>query len=337
MKTGKLTPEQLKTLIFSQLGERRDDVLVSARLGEDSAIIDFGDEVCAVSTDPITGAAQNIGKLAVNVACNDLAAMGAQPIGIQVCLLLPEGTPAEMIAEIMSDIDEEAQILGIQVLGGHTEVTDVVRQNVIVATALGRAKKGSYVTSYGAQLGDSIVLTKGAGLEGSGIIATDFPDILKEKGLTLAQLEEARNYLKDISVVKEGLIAAQQGASAMHDVTEGGIIGASFEMAEGAQKGFTIYADQIHIPVVAKEICRLLDIDPLAFISSGAMLITIADPYPLVNALKEEGIAAYVIGEINEGERKIVYPEGHYLKIETAPRDELWKFLKSQKREGDVH
>ncbi len=334
MKTGKLTPDQLQTLIFSQLGKRRDDVLLSAQLGEDSAIIDFGEEACVVSTDPITGAKKNLGKLAVHVACNDLAAMGATPVGIQIALLLPEGTPEETIKEIMKDIDRGAADIGVQVIGGHTEITRAVNQNVIVATALGRVKRDKYITSGGAKVDDSIILTKGAGLEGAGIIATDFANLLIDAGVSENHLQEARNYLEYVSVIKEGLIAAKNGATAMHDITEGGVLGAIYEMAKAANKGFTLFTEKIYIPDAVQEICRALNLDPLALISSGAMLITVSEPVPLLEALARAGVKANVIGNISEEGKRIVYPNGNCREILTTPRDELWRFLELIKKEG---
>ena len=42
------------------------------------------DEVFVISTDPITGAAKDIGALAVQITVNDLASAGAEPIGIML-------------------------------------------------------------------------------------------------------------------------------------------------------------------------------------------------------------------------------------------------------------
>src|SRR5690554_5288046 len=108
MRVGKLPPELLQKLVLDKISVERDDVLVHAGLGEDCAVIDFGDEVCIVSSDPITGAVAGIGELAVHVSCNDVAASGGSPVGIQVVLLLPEDITEEQIAEIMGDIQTTA-------------------------------------------------------------------------------------------------------------------------------------------------------------------------------------------------------------------------------------
>ncbi len=90
MRTGKLDPETLQRLVLGRLGVRRDDVVVHARLGEDAAAVAFGDEVCVLTSDPITGAGTGAGWYGVHIACNDVAAMGARPVGVLATLLFPE-------------------------------------------------------------------------------------------------------------------------------------------------------------------------------------------------------------------------------------------------------
>ncbi len=327
METGKLTPKQLQNLVLRRLGKRRKDVLLPPGLGEDSAIIDFGEEVCVVATDPITGASGSIGKLAVHISCNDIAAAGAVPIGIQVCLLLPPDTGENEVRDIMQQIEDEASNLGIEILGGHTEVTGAVTQNVIVATALGRTKKDKFITSGGAKPGDYLVMSKGAGIEGAGILATDFSDLLFQKGLQSETIEEAKGFLDQISVIEEGKIGAGYGATALHDVTEGGILGAVFEMSSASDTGFTLREKDIYIPPAVGKICKALNLDPLKLISSGSMIFASPDPEKIIDALKEKGIKSSVIGKITSGKRQLERLDGSIENIDSAPRDELWSFL----------
>ena len=146
MKAGKLAPQQMERLVLGRCDYRRSDVLVRAALGEDSAVIDFGEEVCVMSTDPITGVATGAGRLAVHVSCNDVAANGARPIGVQVVLLLPEDTEETLITQIMDEVEQGCEELGIEVLGGHTEIVSRVTAPLVVITAVGRAAKDRYVT-----------------------------------------------------------------------------------------------------------------------------------------------------------------------------------------------
>ncbi len=150
-------------------------------LGEDCAVIDFGDEVCLISSDPpITGAAEGIGELAVHVACNDIAANGGTPVGVQIVLLAPPvHIKEEQIRQIMADIQATAAALEVEVMGGHTEITSKVTDCVVSVTAVGRAPKGRYVTSQGAKPGgDDLIITKGLAIEATAILAREYAHLL---------------------------------------------------------------------------------------------------------------------------------------------------------------
>ena len=326
MQAGKISSERLQNTVLNNITHHREDVLVNSGLGEDSAVIDFGEEVLAISSDPITGAGEKAGYLAVHVACNDLAATGAEPIGIQVILLLPPGSTDEKISALMSEIDETASGLSVQVLGGHTEIIDDVSRSLIAVTAIGKAGRDRYVPTGGARAGDDIVLTKGVGLEGAFILASDFEEHLISRGVSRETIRAARNYQNHISVLQEGLIAADFGVNSMHDVTEGGLYGALTEMSQAARKGFVLNKSPQLVPDPVKEITARLNMDPFGLISSGSMVISTDSAEDLIELLEENDISAYVAGNI--------IPEGRFIK-ETGRRyelswqgeDELWNFL----------
>jgi hydrogenase expression/formation protein HypE len=173
VRVGKLAPDILQRVILAQLGVRRPEVLVHSGLGEDSTVLDFGELVAVMSTDPITGAAANSGWIAVHVACNDIAAMGAEPIGVLLTVLLDERTDESALANLMGDVNRACQELGIEVVGGHSEVTALVKAPVLSLTSVGVASRSAYVTSAGGRPGDALILTKAAGLEGTAILASD--------------------------------------------------------------------------------------------------------------------------------------------------------------------
>ena len=174
LRTGKLPPELLSSLVLGRLGARRSETLVHAALGVDAAAIAVdADWACVLTTDPITTAASGAGRLAVHVVCNDLAAMGAEPVGVLATLLFPDGVAASAIAELAEEIDATARELNVEVLGGHTEVAPAVNAPLVVMTGVGKARRDRLFTAAGARPGDALVLTKAAGLEGSHILAND--------------------------------------------------------------------------------------------------------------------------------------------------------------------
>lgn len=331
LRTGKLPPQVLQTLVLSDLGAKRPDVLVHAALGEDSSVIDFGDCVCVVSTDPITGAVANAGWLSVQISCNDVAANGAEPVGVLPTLLLPESTTEAEIRRTMAEISTAAAELGVEVLGGHTEITPGLPNLIISLTAIGRAPKTGYVTSAGARPGDVILMSKWAGMEGTSILANDLPDRLAAH-LDPAALARARHLVKRISVVKEGLLAARNGATALHDATEGGVLGALFELAEASGIGLEVWPDTIPVLPETTAICRAFKADPLRLISSGTMLIASRKGSELADLLRREGIEATVIGAATEPEagRWLVRADGSREPLFPPDRDELWRILEEQ-------
>ena len=323
MKSGKLPSDVLEKRILSSFRFKREEVLVRSKVGEDCSVLDFGEYACVVSTDPITGASNEIGRLAVHISCNDVAANGVEPFGLLFTILAPEGTTLEVLQDIVRQAAEEAASLKVEIIGGHTEITPAVNRIVVSTTAIGRAVKDRVITSSGAKPGDYIILTKWAGLEGTAIIAHDFEKRLRGR-MDDTLLESAQAMMGHISVVKEGLIAGEMGATAMHDVTEGGVLGALWELAEASGVGLRIYQDKIPVRTETRAICEEFGLNPLKLISSGCMLITCRDGEGMLEALNREGIPASIIGEVVVEGRTLVDGERE-VPIDPPESDELYK------------
>jgi hydrogenase maturation factor len=306
-------------------------VIVGPKIGEDAAIIDFEDRVLVVHSDPITGAVENVGWLAVNVCANDIATRGVQPLWILTVILLPYGSDSAQLKSIVGQIGEAAKELDIAVIGGHSEVTSSVKRPIIISTVIGEAKKGKFVTSSGAQLSDSIIVTKGAAIEGTAILSTEMAKTL-EKKIDKRLILNAKKFIKMTSVVKDASIAVKiGGVHAMHDATEGGIAGGLQEIAWASNTGITAYEEKIPIYEETKEICRALHIDPLKTISSGALIISAGKEKAekIVSALEESNVQASVIGEVVEKTKGcyIIRNDGTKLNLSKPVNEELWKIL----------
>lgn len=329
LKTGKLDSRLLEKIVFKNIKYKRPEVITRPGIGEDCAVVDFGEYECVMSTDPITGAIGEIGRLAVHISCNDIASNGVEPLGIMLTVMLPVGTTEEQVEEIMKQAGETSEKLGVEIIGGHTEITPAVTKPVIVSTAIGRAAKCSSQQAENMRPGDYILMTKQAGLEGTGIISGDFKEMLTEI-LSSEELEEAARMLDQVSVVKEGVIAGKIGTAGMHDITEGGVLGAVWEMCDIAKTGAEVWIDQIPVAEVTKKICDRFDIDYLRLISSGSMMIMV---HPEVKeqmeaAISGAGIPVACIGTIRERQEGICMVIGSE-KIVIAPpaSDELYKVI----------
>jgi hydrogenase maturation factor len=243
-----------------------------------------------------------------------------------VTLLLPVSTTEEELGEIMSQIADTSAALNVDIMGGHTEVTAAVNKVVITGTAVGIAEKKKLVTTSGAKPGDGIVLTKNAGLEGTAIIAADKKKDLQ--GIIDEELlNEARQMVNNVSVVRDGLEAAAFGVSAMHDVTEGGVLGAVWEMCEASGTGAVIEYSKVPVAASTAAICRHYDIDPLKLISSGCMLIACNNSTELVKRLESRGISAGAIGTMTKERAILLEKDGTITEIVQPGADELYKAI----------
>ncbi|GAA0078132.1 AIR synthase family protein [Clostridium sp. CTA-5] len=326
MEEGKLNFEDLRKIILDNKTIKREEVKVRNDVGEDCSIIDFGEYEAIFSTDPITGANKDIGKLAVHINCNDIASSGGEPIGIMVTVLAPISSTLDEINKVMYEIDQEASKIGIEIIGGHTEVTSAVNKMVISVTVIGKTLKGKAVKTAGAEEGDDIIVTKDIGIEGTYILINDYEEIIKRE-LSEEEVILGKALINKLSVLKEGKIAGKFGVNSMHDVTEGGLIGALFEVAMASGKGFKIYNDKIPILDITKKLSSLFKMDPLRLISSGSMLITTKQGAKLVKILKENGIKATIIGKIcNSG--NILVDSNEEIVIEAPKRDEIYNLIK---------
>lgn len=328
MEIGKVPHDVLNEKILGNIKAMRPEVLLRPSIGEDcSAVKVKDDEVIVLSTDPITGATANIGSIAVNINANDLASSGAEPIGIMVTLLLPPTTEVAEIQDMMMELSTACQEMNMEILGGHTEITDGVNRPIISVTAVGKAKKDQLVSTGGAMVGDHVVMTKWAGLEGTAIIAEDCYQQLATV-LSETDQEQAKNLINQLSVLPESRIARELAIHGMHDVTEGGILGAAWEMAFCAGKGIIVEEDKIPILDVTRKICDHYQIDPMKLISSGSMLICTSVGDELVKRLESQGIPASIIGQITEEKEMLVCRQGQLEKLEEPEVDELYKVTK---------
>jgi hydrogenase expression/formation protein HypE len=328
LKTGKLDNDLLETIVLRHISHRRPEVLTRPGVGEDCAVIDFGDYDCVLSTDPITAAAAQAGFLAIHVSCNDIASNGVAPLGIMLAVLLPEGTEEEEVRALMRRAAEAAEELDVEIIGGHTEITAAVTKPVIISTAIGRSRKGASQSAKNMRPGDCLLLTKQAGLEGTGIIAGDFKQRLAGV-LTEEETAEAEAMLSRVSVVREGVIAGKIGTAGMHDVTEGGVLGAVWEMCGISGTGAEIWEDAIPVAAVTRKLCDRLGLNSLRLISSGSMLIA-ARPEKkeaLLSAIGEAGVEIACIGVVREHGAGIVMIGGDGVRRTVDPpgADEIYK------------
>lgn len=320
MRIGKLDNDELQRLILDHFSSVRSESLTVPRIGEDCASLDIGDDYIVLSSDPITSAGiSQLGRLSVYVNCNDVICCGADPVGLMVTLLAPPDITADKLDSIARDLAKSAADCNVDILGGHTEITDAVTRVITSTTVIARQNRNSSLA--GAKVGDDIVMTKYAALEGTGIIGSDYAKLLAD--LPEETIIACADCLKLLSIAKEGRLAMKHGAHAMHDVTEGGVLGAAWELA--ARGGLGAVIDLRAIPVLPQTaaVCSKFGLDPFRLIGSGSLLIACENGELLCNALLAEGINAAIIGRATDG--GFTDADGNNLQPPAA--DELYKII----------
>lgn len=296
----KLRHEALKRLISKVWGED-PSVLVPPKPGEDAAVLDLGGgNVLVVHPDPITGAVKYLGRLAVYVPTNDIAVEGGYPRYVTMTLILPEEAGEETALRVAEDSGKAAEELGISIVGGHTEFSDSVTRPLAVVTAIGFSDTAHITPTSAAMPGDLIIMGKSAAMEAAAIIATDFRERLEEAGVAKEVIEEAAGLIEKISLVREAwALASRRLVRAMHDPTEGGLLGGIAEMADASGLSAIIDASSVIVSDVVKEVLGAVGVDPLRSLSSGTLVA--AAPREKVGealaVLESMGVEASIIGE----------------------------------------
>lgn len=327
MKIGKLAEPILIRSVLKQIGHRREEVLVGPGVGLDCAAIALEeDEVFVMSSDPITGTTKEIGAHSVHITVNDLAAGGSRPIGLMLTVLLPPRVREQKLREMMQDIEKTCRQLNIEVVGGHTEVTNAVNQPIITVTGIGKIKREDLLSKKKVEANQDILVTKWIGMEATAILAREKEEELRKR-FPLDFIERAKSLSEHLSVLAEASLAKEYKVTAMHDITEGGIFGALWELGAMAGVGLTVDIRRIPILQETVEICEYFNLNPYQIMSSGSMLMVTEDGAGLAEALEKKNIAAQIIGRTTDSNDKILKNKGEDRFLDRPQADELYKIM----------
>jgi hydrogenase expression/formation protein HypE len=324
---SKFSVDVLNRCVYPYFKSEDPDVLLGAVFGEDIALTRVGESLLASHADPIVGAVENIGWLAVHVACNDIATCGARPRWILPLVLVPDQKDEKLLEKIIRDTARASDEVGVTIIGGHTGYSANLSRPLVAVTALGTLVGREPILTKGAQLGDHILVSKGIALEGTAILANDFTITAHQLGLSEGDIDQAKRLMGAVSVIPEAEILAQHGATSMHDVTRGGLLETLLETASLSSVGMQVAFDRIPIPEIVIRFADAFGFDPLKMISSGTLVATV-NPDSLkavMGHLDEEGIFCADIGVIRAGNGIEIFQDDeviHYQEIHPE-EDEL--------------
>jgi hydrogenase expression/formation protein HypE len=334
VKIGKIDDATFRALILRRLGKKDPTVLVPPTAGVDAGVVDLGGgKVLVIAEDPIFTMPrlplETFGWFTVHIGASDVAVMGVRPRYMTYSLLLPPETGREDFKTIVDSIHKTAVELGIAIVGGHTGFYPGFAAPTIGGiTVFAVARKGEYVTPAGARPGDDILLTKGPAIETAGLLAA-----LREEELLAAHpaalVEKAKSLCFQMSVVKDALTAkAAGGVTAMHDATEGGVIGGLYEIAAASRVGMEVDEALFVYPDEVRMVCETFGIDSVMAIAEGSLLVT-ARPGAssgILARLKRKRIAASVVGRVvaDPRRRTLRRRDGSAVPLAIPGQDPFW-------------
>ncbi len=332
MNIGKVSDEFFRRNIAGKLGAPAADLVVGPAMGVDAAVIKVGEQYMVVAEDPIFPVPglplRDFGWFTVHIGASDVAVLGVKPRYMTYSLLVPPATPEDDLAEIISSISETAAEEGITIVGGHTGYYPAVTVPTIGGvTVWGFGDE--VVTPAGAQVGDEVIITKGAAIEAAGLLAQVYGDDMLAAGIDPEIVREAAAMVYEMSVIREALLAVEVGGvHAMHDATEGGVLRGLHEVAVASRVGLRIDAEAIFVPPAAKVTCQHFGIDPLVSISEGTMVMTCSPSVTgeMMRAFDRAGIRAAVVGEVvPEAAGRKLLRDGREEELTVPDRDPFWE------------
>lgn len=314
MKTGKVSEACLKRSVFKQIKTKRKEVVCGAGIGVDCAIFAPSEGVytgmavqeAAVAVQAADGRMEpgvTVAQL-IQMCANNLAAGGVLPTAAMLTLLLPEGAEEGLVRNLMSQAGEKCRELSVEIAGGQTRVLAAVSAPVVTVTMTGNLAPGAGFFA-GAAPGQDVVVSKWIGLQGTAELAERKREGLLER-YPAYLVEEAAGFDCYLSVIPEAATAIKSGVCSMHDVSQGGIFGALWEMAERAGVGLTIDMRKLPLRQETVEVCEYCGENPYTLLSGGSLLMTAEDGQKLVQALAAEQIPAAVVGKITPGRDRIL-------------------------------
>lgn len=331
MKIGKVPENVLKRSVLRQIQTKRDEIVSGAGIGEDCAIFSFdgADMMTCVQTAAVRAAptdSENVMGRLIGRCANNLAAAGAEIVGVAIALTLPEETEEPELKALMAAAEAKCKELRIQIAGGQTWVSRAVRQPVAAVTGYGRpfAPGTGQSGKKAVCAGQDIVVSKWIGLEGTAILAWRHREKLLQR-YPAYFVEEAAGFDRFLSVIPEAATAVKSGVCMMHDASEGGIFGALWELAERAGVGLTIDLKKLPLRQETVEVCECCNINPYELLSGGALVMVTGDGAGLAAALEAEKIPAAVVGRTTDSNDRIIL-NGEESRFLDRPRgDEIYR------------
>lgn len=343
-KPGKIEHDFFKAFIADRCGKKRAEIATGPKFGVDVSVVNLANgQAIAMASDPLslipTLGLQESAWLSVQLTANDIATTGFAPLYGQFVLNLPADMSQNDFQCYWEYIHKYSTDIGLAITGGHTGFVEGQDSTIAGgATFLTVAPTNEILTSANAKPGDHILVTKTSAMSSAAILALGFPQTVKNR-IGTENHRKACEAFYDLSVLPDAMTAVagenRPYITAMHDVTEGGILGAIFELANASGNGALVYDGHIPINEVQASVCEVFSLDPRYCIGAGAMVMTCKKEASakIIRHLEHNNIPCCHVGRITEKTKGILLERnGRSTNMEYFENDPYWEaFYKAVK------
>ncbi len=335
-------------MIYPRLGAKNKKILVGPAAGVDTCVIRSGkNQVLVATTDPVSYI-PDIGLRysawqSVNHIASDLATSRFSPQYAIFDFNLPPTMKSSDFEKYWEAVSAECERLGTAIVGGHTGRFEGVDSTVVgVGTMFSLGPEDECLTSREGKVGDKLLITKGAAISTTAILAYAFPKTL-EKKMGRDGLLRARRYLRKTTVVKDELTVVKigiknNGVSTMHDATEGGVLSALYELADASNTGLMVDLSKIPVSRETSAICEVFKIDPYVSLSEGSLVFSCkpSKVAKAISTLASVGIETAEVGELIPRREGFLANDatGKQISIKYPAVDPYWQAYYGGKRRG---
>jgi hydrogenase expression/formation protein HypE len=314
---GKIVHVLFEQFMGAKFGCENSDVLAGPQFGVDVSVVSLpGNMAMALTSDPLSLipslGLEESAWLSVHLMANDMATTGYGPQFGQFVLNLPDTFSSSDFSIYWNYIHTFCKNIGVAITGGHTGF--IAGQNSTIAgggTFVSVGKKSKMRLSKNAKPGQVLLLSKSCAISSAAILAMSFPETVKNKvGMEVQQAACGSFY--ETSSLPDALAAVGESnqyteVTAMHDVTEGGVLGAVYELATASGCGVNIFEEKLPIGEIQKHVCDVFSLDPRYCIGAGAMLFACEANHAqiVIDRLIQKGINCTEIGVLTEAGKGI--------------------------------
>jgi thiamine-monophosphate kinase len=313
-KASDLGEFRLIDRLLAHLGDGGEGVVIGP--GDDAAAVRIGEATALTTADMLLegvhfeiglSSPADVGWKALAVNVSDVAAMGGVPRFALVSLGAPSATPAATLERIYEGLDECARTYGVAVVGGDTVGGDRL---IVSVAVLGEPGPSGILTRGGARMGDLVCVTGEVGGAAAGLALLRAASNDERAANVLDRFPAlAGAHRRPTPRVREGTAAAQAGATAMIDVSDG--LGRDIgHICESSGVGVRVFGVQIPLADGISDVARWAGVDPIRLAVGGGddyeLALTIpADRFDaLVNAAAPTKVTR--IGEIVAGREAVL-------------------------------